>query len=864
MRGKIAYVRGWWQNLPLARAGLRRSLAACALTNYKMAWRATRPIDDPVPAAGPAMRRVKTWLFRAVALLVMPALFFGVAELILRLTGFGYPTGFLLPETRSGEKVFVQNNRFGWRFFGPELARVPFPFCIPQAKSSNTVRIFIFGESAAYGDPDPLFGLARMLEAVLGLRHPGTRFEVVNAAMTGINSHAILSIARDCARAQADVWIIYMGNNEVVGPFGAGTVFGLQAPPLPLIRASIALKATRVGQLLDSIRRNLLRPRAAPSEWGGMTMFLEQRVRADDPRMGVVYRHFGRNLLDIIRAARRHGTKVVVSTVAVNLRDCPPFASAHRPDLAEQHRAEWARLYRAGVEAQAKGDNVGAAEYFGQAAQIDDTVAELRFRQGLCALESGAVSEAQRHFNAARDFDTLRFRCDSRLNELIRQAVSELSDAGMRLIDAERVFAEQSPAGSPGHELFYDHVHLTFEGNYLLARALASVVEGLVPQLALQMGETRSWPTVQECAVRLGWTDWAKQRVLSDMLVRLTDPPFTWQLDHADQLARLKRQLEELLPAPGQSGYHTARERLITALDKVPDDPWLHVQMAELGRLAGDLETASRFAQRAVELAPTSVSAWFNLGLVRAQQRRFDETVQAFSRAVELDPLDVWAMHNLAEALVKLGQSDAAARVFRRAVKLKPHFGVAWLGLGAVLEQMGRTAEAQRCYEMALANRVRRATELTILARFCKARGWLEPAATNYAYAITLSPADPQLRIEYGQCLQALGRSADAAAQFAEAARLAPGLLQARFLYGLALARRGEPAKAEVEFREAVRLMPELIEARLNLALTLLDQGRLEEALAEFEAVLARSPTNELALRWCETIRAKLGESQPK
>ena len=46
--------------------------------------------------------------------------------------------------------------------------------------------------------------------------------------------------------------MIYMGNNEVVGPFGAGTVFGPQAPPLPLIRGSLALKSTRTGQLLDS------------------------------------------------------------------------------------------------------------------------------------------------------------------------------------------------------------------------------------------------------------------------------------------------------------------------------------------------------------------------------------------------------------------------------------------------------------------------------------------------------------------------------------------------------------------------------------------------------------------------------------
>ena len=32
---------------------------------------------------------------------------------------------------------------------------------------------------------------------MLGLRHPDKKFEVVNAAMTAINSHVILPLARD-------------------------------------------------------------------------------------------------------------------------------------------------------------------------------------------------------------------------------------------------------------------------------------------------------------------------------------------------------------------------------------------------------------------------------------------------------------------------------------------------------------------------------------------------------------------------------------------------------------------------------------------------------------------------------------------
>ena len=139
------------------------------------------------------------WCFRLCVVVGVPLVFLGMTELVLRLVGFGYPTGFFLPSQHDGQKVLVQNNQFGWRFFGAAMARIPEPICLPQAKSPNTVRIIVFGESAALGDPQPRFGLPRMLQAMLELRYPGTHFEVVNAAMTAINSNVILPIARDCA-----------------------------------------------------------------------------------------------------------------------------------------------------------------------------------------------------------------------------------------------------------------------------------------------------------------------------------------------------------------------------------------------------------------------------------------------------------------------------------------------------------------------------------------------------------------------------------------------------------------------------------------------------------------------------------------
>ena len=406
--------------------------------------------------AAPFSRR-KLWCFRLIALAGMPLLCFGLLELGLRLAGFGFPTAFLQKSSNHGEKTFVQNDRFGWRFFGPRAARQPDATSIPREKPPDTVRIFVFGESAAYGDPQPRFGLPRMLEAMLGLRHPDKKFEVVNAAMTGINSHVILPLARDCAEAHADVWVIYMGNNEVVGPFGAGTVFGNQATPLPLIRAGLALKATRTGQLFDALRGAAQKTTSGSGEWEGMRAFVKYKVAGSDPRLGAVYKNFGQNLKDIIAAGQHSGAKIVLSTMAVNLKDCAPFTSLHRSDLPESQLNEWQRFFDAGVKAQQNGDLRQAATDYDQAERIDENFAELRFRRGQCALALNDAVAAQKEFAAARDLDTLRFRCDSRLNDIIRQ-LAENNDV---LADGERALAEASPDGIPGADLFYDHVHFT-------------------------------------------------------------------------------------------------------------------------------------------------------------------------------------------------------------------------------------------------------------------------------------------------------------------------------------------------------------------------------------------------------------------
>jgi tetratricopeptide (TPR) repeat protein len=618
------------------------------------------------------MAPARLWLFRLAALVIAPLLLLLLLEAGLRLAGVGHPMSFFLPMRIAGRDCLIENDRFGWRFFGPEMARAPFPFVIPKVKQPDTIRVFVFGESAAYGDPQPEFGLSRVLEALLDGRFPDKHFEVVNTAMTAINSHVILPIARDCAAQHGDFWVIYMGNNEVVGPYGSGAVFGPQAAGRALVRAGIAFKVTRLGQALGNLVRDVHKLPLNQSKWGEMVMFLHNHVRQDDPRMATVYGSFEENLDDIIDTGIHSGAKVLVSTVARNLKDCGPFASDHRPGLTVDDLSRWDNFYQTGIRAQEAGRPAEAIESYRKAAAIDDTYAEEHFRQGQCSLALEQYAEASGQFDIACDQDALRFRADSRINDTIRRATASREQRGAQLVDSEALMATQSPHGLTGEEFLYEHVHLNFEGNYLIARALAEQIGNALPATA-----QHPWPTPDDCARRLGWNDSVLRQAEMEILSRLINSPFREQANNRQQYERLFQQARQLQPADSPTSLREEKARTKAAANAAPDDWILQENLANLQRQTGDSAAAIESLRNVVRLLPQSSDAWNGLGLALVAANKVDEAIAAFQEAIRLKPRLLEAHVNLGIALGNEHRNREALDQFEEVLRRDPNNKVA-------------------------------------------------------------------------------------------------------------------------------------------------------------------------------------------
>ena len=581
----------------------------------------------------PANAGRRRWMRLAAATLV-PLFIFGGLELGLRLAGYGYPTRLFLPRTIGGEEFLVPNEKFTHRFFPSALAREPLSSRMAASKPAGTYRIFLLGESAAFGDPDPSFGVGRYLQALLEVRYPETNFEVVCVAMAAINSHVLLPIARECARHDGDLWIVYLGNNEMIGPYGAATVFGEQAPGLGWVRTVLALKSTRVGQLMDQLMAKLRGASSAPESWDGINMFRKNPLTYDDPKRLRTYENFAGNLDDILDVGKKAGVPVILSTVAVNLRDCAPFASRHADGLEPAQRAEWERLFEEGSSLEAGGSFSAALEVYTKAAAIDPGFAELQFRLGTCQLALDQPAAARQSFERARDYDVLPVRADTRINGMIQEAMVSVNG-----VDAAQELSDLTPDGIPGEELFYEHVHFTMAGNELLARFLAEKVAEQLP--AAMRAQGRSLPAEVEseaCAQRLATTLWDQKRVWELALGRISGPPFTAQSSHPRNVQHSRDRVREIEARSTPESPARDEEMYKAALAAHPDDTLVRWNYAQFLERSGQLSAAVNQGILICDLLPHASWPHYFVGSVMARLGRRAEAADYLQRALRISP----------------------------------------------------------------------------------------------------------------------------------------------------------------------------------------------------------------------------------
>ena len=330
--------------------------------------------------------------------------------------------------------------------------------------------------------------------------------------------------------------------------------------------------------------------------------------------------------------------------------------------------------------------------------------------------------------------------------------------------------------------------------------------------------------------------------------------------------------------------YKKALELADTRLKAQPDDPQAIAAHADILFSQGELDEAAAQYQQAIDralalkLRPDRL-AWFyrSLGLIRWQQERWPEAIQAYSQAISLSPglstdhvaigvayqrqgmttdalaayqqaitlqpCDANAHDLLGDLYWQQGKAEEALQEYRQAVKYDPGSFVAWHSIGDILSQQGRMEEAKEAYEAAAAaaesyleGNPRDATATYLLGALYYLLGNYEQAIPVLERAVAMEP-DAASHYALANAYYEAQDYTKAVAHYQAALAADPQHAASAFGLGGAYESLGKIEEAIAAYRQALAL-EESGETHVALAKLYETQGRLEEAAVEYQAAV--------------------------
>ncbi|MVM28560.1 tetratricopeptide repeat protein [Spirosoma sp. HMF4905] len=391
-------------------------------------------------------------------------------EIALRIFNYGYDVS-LFVEYPDDKRFFVLNPNASKRYFtNQKIATTGNVELFKKVKDKNTTRIFVLGESTTIGYPYFHNGsFHRWLQYRLTHTFPDRNFEIINIALTAVNSYTTFGFAKEVVDYEPDAVLIYTGHNEYYGALGVGSTEKIGGNP-QLVNLILRLRQLRMVQLMTNAYeklQSLVGPNKASS--GGTRMKLmvaDQQI----PYQSELYKRgieqFRSNMDATLELLTKRDIPVFVSNLVSNEKDLKPFVSFPVDSLKFPR---FKPNYALGLAALNRKNTAEAYRYLKAANQVYSAHALCNYYLGQLAYQQGDFKQAQRYFSKARDLDGLRFRAPAELNTIINQLCRTHKNA--HLVDTKAVFEANSAHRIIGDELILEHVHPDLRGYALLSDA---------------------------------------------------------------------------------------------------------------------------------------------------------------------------------------------------------------------------------------------------------------------------------------------------------------------------------------------------------------------------------------------------------
>jgi len=392
----------------------------------------------------------KTRVYQLIAVAI-PFAFFAFLEGGLRFFDYGREMPLFIDYPQAGNETVPQ-----YLLPRPDVVKRYFPegsaapsvtietnFFLKR-KPEDALRLFVQGGSTASGFP---FGygasIAGMLDYRLKQSFPDRTVEVINTALAAVNSYTVLDFVDEIIEQQPDAILIYAGHNEYLGILGVGSAYSAANSPAATL-LYLKLKNSRIIQLLQNFYWQLTRQNASKNAENSRTFMSKVAKHKNIPFGSELYKagitQFENNITRVIAKYQAAGIPVFISTIASNLAGQAPFSSSA----------------------------------FSMDGKLNEQNADFHYRQGKKLLAQGDYQKAKQSFIKARDYDLLRFRAPSVMNNII---VDLSKKELVYFVDANKALTDAAEHGIIDKSLMLEHLHPTIKGYFIIADSFYQAID---------------------------------------------------------------------------------------------------------------------------------------------------------------------------------------------------------------------------------------------------------------------------------------------------------------------------------------------------------------------------------------------------
>jgi tetratricopeptide (TPR) repeat protein/lysophospholipase L1-like esterase len=557
----------------------------------------------------------------SIVLVLLPILILILFELFLLFINYGDNLNlFINLPLENYQEYKVVNPEIGKKYFEKFQYSRPRHDIFRKEKSGNGFRVFVLGSSTVFGFPyEENLTFTKILHERLQDGYPDKQIEIINTAITAINSYTLLDYMDDILKEEPDAILIYAGHNEFYGALGIGSI-ERENKFRWLTSLHLGLLSFRSYQLLRNMIKTILlrNHRGASVKGKGTLMKLivdnqEIAYKGDIYNTGI--KIFRKNMGILLSKAAKKNIPVFISELICNVKDLAPFCSVATDSYPL------------------------ASEIFTIAKQYD---------------ENRDFKKAKENYYLAKDLDGVRFRASEEINEIIHDLAGRYDAA---LVPMKAYFEEASPNQLIGNNLITEHVHPNIDGYFLMAEAFyheivdSKLIGDHVDPVYFKNSDYYK-------------KNWAYTDLDSLIAVhKINSLRSYWPFKPLDNSS--PDYLDTYKP---ESKVDSLAFAFVNSSD--PDIQGAHIKMAGFYKGKGDFYNAFREYDAAIKCNPFNVKDYLDAASCLMHTNDFFLALELFNQSLELQET-FFAFYNKSEILFLMGNNTGAINALSKALEIE-------------------------------------------------------------------------------------------------------------------------------------------------------------------------------------------------